>query len=36
MQMRNPPEPAKLAVADFLALMVIITLAWIGFMLPMP
>jgi hypothetical protein len=36
MQMRDPPEPGKLTVADFLALMVILILVWIGFKLPVP
>jgi hypothetical protein len=36
MQSRDPPEPGKLTVAAFLALMVILALVWIGFKLPMP
>jgi len=31
MQMRDPSEPGKLTVTAFLALMVILTLVWIGF-----
>ena len=30
MQMRDPPEPGKLTVTGFLALMVVLILVWIG------